>query len=190
MSAVQGRLPTLPNHHIEKRRPDGITPVKDRLFHSKNQAALSGTPLFERFKPIRTPIPHPPNPGFEGPPPEESGSEAQGVSNRPRRHPSALRAKNPGLRHRASQTDRVGIRAPSARRMRLACAKRAGCGHSPPRALRPKNPGLRHKASQTDRVGIRAPSARRMRLARAKRTGCGHSPPARHSMKSSSVESL
>ena len=61
--------------------------------------------------------------------------------------------------------------------MPLACAKRAGCGHSPPRAFRPKNPGLRQGAPQTSQAGIRAPSARRMPLACAKRAGCGHSPP-------------
>ena len=35
-----------------------------------------------------------------------------------------LRPKNPGLRHRISQSCRAGIRAPSARRMRFTCAKR------------------------------------------------------------------
>ena len=38
--------------------------------------------------------PDPPKPAFEGLPSEECGSEAQSTSNRQRRHPSALRAKD------------------------------------------------------------------------------------------------
>ena len=95
-----------------------------------------------RAQPARRP--KPPKSVFEGPLPEEYGSEAQSISNRKRRHPSALRAKDAFSMREANR-----VQAPPA-------AKRDGCGHSSPvaqnrqnqysRAFRPKNTGLRHRA--------------------------------------------